>query len=173
MDLKSVLRQVPDFPKAGINFIDITTLLMKADALKYALDEMAKPYEKQTIDKVIGIESRGFMFGVPLAERFHAGFVPVRKPKKLPSATFSQSYELEYGTDTIEIHKDAIQSGERIIIVDDLLATGGTAEATIKLLNNFQCEIAGLSFVIELAFLKGQQKLGSYPVYSLVTYDNE
>lgn len=173
MDLKSVLRQVPDFPKPGINFIDITTLLADPAALKYALDEMAKPYEGQNIDKVIGIESRGFMFGVPLAERFNAGFVPIRKPKKLPWKTYSQSYELEYGTDTIEIHQDAIQPGEKVIVVDDLLATGGTAAATLELLKNFQCEIAGISFVIELAFLKGQEKLGDYPVHSLLSYSME
>jgi adenine phosphoribosyltransferase len=173
MDLKSVLRQVPDFPKPGINFIDITTLLADPAALKYALDEMAKPYAGKKIDKVIGIESRGFMFGVPLAERFNAGFVPVRKPKKLPSVTYSQSYELEYGTDTIEIHQDAIQPGENVIIVDDLLATGGTAAASIALLKNFDCEIVGVSFVIELTFLSGKDKLAGLPVHSLVRYDSE
>lgn len=173
MDLKSVLRQVPDFPKPGINFIDITTLLADPAALKYALDEMSKPYVTHTIDKVIGIESRGFMFGVPLAERFEAGFIPVRKPKKLPAETYSQSYELEYGTDTIEIHQDAIKPGEKVIIVDDLLATGGTAAATLKLLNNFDCEIVGISFVIELTFLHGKDKLGGLPVHSLLSYDAE
>lgn len=173
MDLKSVLRQVPDFPKPGINFIDITTLLSDPNALTYALDELAKPYTGQTIDKVIGIESRGFMFGVPLAERLQAGFVPVRKPKKLPAATYAQSYELEYGTDTIEIHQDAIKDGERVIIMDDLLATGGTAAASVSLLKNFNCEIAGISFVVELTFLNGRAKLSPHNIYSLVTYDSE
>ena len=173
MDLKSILRQVPDFPKPGINFIDITTLLADAHALTFALDELAKPYTGQQIDKVIGIESRGFMFGVPLAERFHAGFVPIRKPKKLPAATYSQSYELEYGTDTIEIHQDAIKDGERVIVVDDLLATGGTAAASVALLKNFNCEMVGISFVVELTFLHGREKLNPHHIYSLVTYDAE
>lgn len=173
MNLKSVLRQVPGFPKPGINFIDITTLINKSDAFEWTVNELVKPYQGQKIDKVVCIESRGFIFGAPMALRLGAGMVIVRKPNKLPADTYSHTYDLEYGKDTIEIHKDAIADGERVIVVDDLLATGGTVDATLKLLQNFKCVVAGISFVVELTFLKGREKLQSAPIHSLVTYDSE
>lgn len=173
MNLKSVLRQVPDFPKAGINFIDITTLINHFDAFEWTINEMIRPYQGQKIDKVVCVESRGFIFGAPMALRLGAGMVIVRKPNKLPAETYSHTYDLEYGKDTIEIHKDAIAEGERVVVVDDLLATGGTVDATLKLLQNFPCSVLGISFVVELSFLKGREKLQPVPVYSLVTYDSE
>lgn len=173
MDLKSILRQVPNFPKPGINFIDITTLIINQDAFRWTVDQLARPYLGKKIDKVVAIESRGFVFGAPLALKLNAGLVLIRKPNKLPADTYSHTYELEYGTDQVEIHKDAIQNSDHVVIVDDLLATGGTVNAVIQLLNNFTCTIEGISFVVELAFLHGRDKLSSYPVYSYVTYDSE
>ena len=173
MDLKAALRQVPDFPKPGINFIDITTLINKPDAFEWTIDQMLKPYEGKKIDKVVCIESRGFIFGAPMALRLGAGMVIVRKPNKLPADTYSHTYELEYGKDTIEIHKDAIGDGQNVIVVDDLLATGGTVDATMQLLKNFNCTVEGVSFVVELTFLNGRKKLQPATVHSLVTYDSE
>lgn len=170
MDLRTVFRTVPDFPKPGINFIDITTMLQQPDAMQFTMEALAAPYKEKKINKVIGIESRGFIFGAPLAMMLHAGLILIRKPGKLPSDTYSHQYELEYGTDTIEIHKDAIAPGENVIIVDDLLATGGTVQASLELLKNFDCTIEGISFVVELNFLKGRDRLAPHPVHALTVY---
>jgi adenine phosphoribosyltransferase len=169
--LKKLIREVPDFPKKGILFYDITTLLK--DKLGYAtlIDELSEHYIGKGIDLVLGMEARGFIFGPAVAYRLNAGFIPVRKPGKLPAATARYDYALEYGTNTLEIHKDAIQKGQRVIIVDDLLATGGTAEATTKLASSLGAEIVGLGFVIELDFLKGRDHLKQYDVFSLLHYD--
>jgi adenine phosphoribosyltransferase len=173
MDLKNIFRVVSDFPKPGIQFIDITTLLQNPSAFQYTLDALLEPYKGQKIDKIVAIESRGFIFGAPMALQLNAGLCIVRKPNKLPADTYSHTYDLEYGSDTVEIHKDAIQPGERVVIIDDLLATGGTVGATRELLSNFDCTIAGISFVVELSFLNGREKLAPIPVYSLTTYDSE
>lgn len=173
MDLKTIFRQVPNFPKKGINFIDITTMLVNHEAFNWTVEQLAAPYEGKKIDKVVGIESRGFIFGAPLALKLGAGLVLIRKAGKLPAATYSHTYQLEYGEDCIEIHQDAIQPGERVILVDDLLATGGTVDAALELLKKTSCEIDGLSFVVELTFLKGRDRLGSHPIHSLVHYDIE
>ena len=169
--LKKLIREVPDFPKKGILFYDITTLLKDKLGLATLIDALAEHYIKKDVDLVLGMEARGFIFGPALAYRLNAGFVPVRKPGKLPAATARYDYALEYGTNTLEIHKDAIQPGQRVIIVDDLLATGGTAEATTKLTASLGGEIAGLGFVVELDFLKGRDKLKQYDVFSLLHYD--
>jgi adenine phosphoribosyltransferase len=169
--LKQLVREVPDFPKPGILFYDITTLLKDKLGFAKLIDSLTEYYINKDIDLVIGIEARGFIFGPALAYRLNAGFVPVRKPKKLPAETVRWTYELEYGSDTLEIHKDAIAPGQRIIIVDDLLATGGTAKATAELASSLGGEICGLGFAIELDFLKGREKLGNYDVYSLLHYD--
>ena len=169
--LKTKIRHIPDFPKAGILFYDITTLLQDPAGLREAIDGLARPFTNQGIELVVGIESRGFIFGGAVADRLGAGFSPVRKPGKLPSTRVRQTYDLEYGTNTLEIHKDAIQKGQRVLIVDDLLATGGTAEATAKLAHSLGAEIAGLGFVVELDFLKGRDKLKEYDVFSLLHYD--
>src|SRR2546428_5995884 len=169
--LKKLIREVPDFPKKGILFYDITTLLKDKLGFATLIDALSEHYLQKEIDLVLGIEARGFIFGPALAYRLNAGFVPVRKPGKLPAATARYDYALEYGTNTLEIHKDAIQKGQRVIIVDDLLATGGTAEATAKLATSLGAEIAGLGFVVELDFLKGRAKLRQYDVYSLLHYD--
>ncbi|MDX9752514.1 MAG: adenine phosphoribosyltransferase [bacterium] len=171
MDLKSTFRIVPDFPKPGIQFVDITTLLLNPKAFQYAMDAMAEPYKGKSIDKVIAVESRGFIFGSPLALQLQAGLVLVRKPHKLPAETFSHTYALEYGQDAIEMHKDAVSPGETVVIVDDLLATGGTVEAAKKLLSNMTCQIEGISFIVELPILGGRKKLEPVPVHSLVTFD--
>jgi adenine phosphoribosyltransferase len=169
--LKKLVRTVPDFPKPGILFYDITTLLKDQHGMAQLIDAFAAYYIGKEIDLVLGIEARGFIFGPALAYRLNAGFVPVRKPKKLPAPTAKVTYELEYGTDTLEIHVDAIEPGQRVILVDDLLATGGTMEATIKLVTQLGGEIAGLAFAIELDFLKGREKFKEYDVYSLLHYD--
>jgi adenine phosphoribosyltransferase len=166
--LKQHIRDVPDFPEPGIMFRDITTLLANAEIFRKTIDAMTAPYSN--IDKVVVIESRGFIFGTPIAYALNAGVVPVRKPGKLPAKTFAEEYALEYGTNTLEIHQDAIQAHERVIIVDDLLATGGTVEAAIKLVNRFGGEIAGISVLAELVDLKGRDRLGDHPIHSLVTY---
>ena len=168
---KKLIREVPDFPKPGINFYDITTLLKHPEGFRQTVDALASEFEGQQVDSVIGIEARGFIFGPALAYRLNAGFVPVRKPKKLPAETVKWTYDLEYGSDTLEIHKDAIKPGQRIIIVDDLLATGGTARATAELSKSLGGDICGLAFVVELDFLKGRDKLAGYDVYSLLHYD--
>ena len=168
--LKSLIREIPDFPKPGILFYDITTLLK--DKLGYAtlIDQLSEQYVGKDIDLVLGMEARGFIFAPALAYRLNAGFVPVRKPGKLPAETAKVSYDLEYGSNTLEIHKDAIQKGQRVIIIDDLLATGGTAEATVKLAKSLGAEVAGLGFVVELDFLKGRDKLKGLDVFSILNY---
>jgi adenine phosphoribosyltransferase len=171
--LKNTIRSIPDFPKKGIMFRDITTLLQNEKAFRATIDIFAKKYAKKNIQKVVGIESRGFIFGAALAYKLKCGFIPVRKPKKLPSTTIRQEYHLEYGTDTIEIHNDAIERGEKILLVDDLLATGGTMEATTKLVEKLRGKIVGIAFVIELDFLNGKKKLNNYDVFSLMHYANE
>jgi adenine phosphoribosyltransferase len=169
--LKKLIREVPDFPKPGILFYDITTLLKDPLGFATLIDAFSEYYLQQQIDLVLGIEARGFIFGPALAYRLNAGFVPVRKPKKLPAETAKVTYELEYGSDTLEVHKDAIRPGLKVVIVDDLLATGGTASATVQLVKSLGGEIAGLGFVIELDFLKGRQRLAPYDVLSLLHYD--
>ena len=156
--IKSMIRDVADFPKKGILFRDITTALKDAETLKIMVDELYEIFKDEKIDYIAGIESRGFIFGMPLAYKLNCGFIPVRKPKKLPCETISQEYSLEYGTDKIEIHKDALKSGDKVLIVDDLLATGGTAQAAVKLINQV-AETVGIAFVIELEDLKGREKL--------------
>ena len=169
--LKEMIRAVPDFPKPGILFYDITTLLKDKTGFAQLIDAFAQYYIDKKVDLVLGIEARGFIFGPALAYRLNAGFVPVRKPKKLPAATARVNYDLEYGTDSLEVHLDAIQPGERVVIVDDLLATGGTMEATVQLVRQLGGEIAGLAFAIELDFLKGREKFPEYDVLSLLHYD--
>ena len=169
--LKTLIRTVPDFPKPGILFYDITTVLKDKAGFATLIDAFAQYYIGKEIDLVLGIEARGFIFGPALAYRLNAGFVPVRKPKKLPAPTARVNYDLEYGTDALEIHLDAIQPGERVVIVDDLLATGGTMQATVQLVRQLGGEIAGLGFAIELYFLKGREKFQEYDVLSLLHYD--
>jgi adenine phosphoribosyltransferase len=170
-ELKKLIREVPDFPKPGILFYDITTLLRDAHGLHSLICQLADHYEDRRPDLVVGIEARGFVFGPTLAYRLGVGFVPVRKPKKLPAATASVTYELEYGTDSLEIHRDAVQPGQRVIIMDDLLATGGTARAAAKLVESLGGKVDSLAFVIELGFLKGRDRLQGYDVFSLLQYD--
>src|ERR1700689_3466597 len=169
--LKELIREIPDFPKPGILFYDITTLLKDKTGFATLIDKLSEHYIAQDIDLVLGMEARGFIFAPALAYRLNAGFVPVRKPGKLPAATVKYDYALEYGTNSLEIHKDAIQKGQRVLIVDDLLATGGTAEATAKLASSLGADIAGLGFIVELDFLNGREKLKNYDVMSLLHYD--
>ena len=171
MDLASTIRSVPDFPVKGILFYDITTLLKNPEALKESIDQLASRYQNTAIDLVVGVESRGFIYGTALAYKLGAGFVPVRKPGKLPAETLIESYELEYGTNSIEIHVDAIQKGQKVLVVDDLLATGGTAKATCNLVEKLGGEVVGVAFMIELNFLKGRGKLEGYEVFSLLQYE--
>jgi adenine phosphoribosyltransferase len=168
--LKRLIREVPDFPKPGINFYDITTLLKHPDGLRQTVDALASEFEGQKVDSVIGVEARGFIFAPALAYHLGAGFVPVRKPKKLPAECASISYDLEYGQDTLEIHRDAVGDGHRVIIADDLLATGGTARAVVDLVEQLGGTVVGLVFVVELEFLPGRQKLAGYDVRSLIKY---
>src|SRR6478672_7372134 len=170
--LRKLIREVPDFPKAGINFYDITTLLQNAEGLKNTIEALHGLVANEKVDTVIGVESRGFIFATPLAIKLNAGFVPVRKPKKLPFETVSVSYDLEYGQDTLEMHRDAVGEGHRVLIVDDLLATGGTAKAVVDLVEGLGGEVAGLLFVVELNFLNGRQKFNGYDVRSLIRYDS-
>lgn len=170
MDLESRIREILDFPKPGIRFKDITTLLQDPQAFKQSLDEMQASVKGQKIDVVVGIESRGFIFGAPLADRLGVGFVPVRKLGKLPGATIHAEYSLEYGTNTIEMHRDSIQAGQRVMIVDDLLATGGTVGATAKLVEELGGEVAMLAFLIELKPLGGREKLQKYNITALIEY---
>ena len=169
-DLKTQIRHVPDFPKAGILFYDITTLLQDAAGLRAAIDSLAVPFTDQHIDLVVGIESRGFIFGAPVADRLGAGFVPIRKPGKLPSACVREHYALEYGTDTLEIHEDAVKPGQRVLIVDDLLATGGTARAAAELVKRIGGTVHALAFLIELVALKGREKLAGERVHASLQY---
>src|SRR3954468_9614844 len=169
--LKRLIREVPDFPKPGILFYDITTLLKDKLGLAQLIDTLSEYYLDKKVDLVLGMEARGFIFGPAVAYRLNAGFIPVRKPGKLPAATTKFDYALEYGTNTLEIHRDAIQKGQRVVIVDDLLATGGTAEATAKLAESLGADIAGMAFVVELDFLNPRKKLGQYEIFSLLHYD--
>lgn len=170
IDFKKYIRDIPDFPKAGILFKDITTLLKDKKAFKAAINALAEKYKDKKIDIVVAVESRGFILGSVLAYKLGAGFVPVRKKGKLPAKTNSAAYELEYGTDTLEIHHDAIQPKQRVLIVDDLLATGGTLKAVTDLVQQLEGRIIGVAFLIELLFLKGKEKLKDYPVFSLIKY---
>jgi len=170
MDIKSLIRDIHDFPKPGIIYRDITTLLQNSDGLNFVIDHFSEQFSEHKIDYVIGIESRGFIFGAPIAYKLGAGFVPVRKAGKLPAEIHSIQYDLEYGTDTLEIHQDAIQPESRILIVDDLIATGGTAAATAELIKKLGCTLIGFAFIIELLALEGRSKLPNAPVQSLVTY---
>jgi len=170
--LKTMIREVPDFPKPGINFYDITTLLKHPEGLRNTIDALAAEYEGEKVDTVIGVEARGFIFAPALAYHLGAGFVPVRKPKKLPSECVSISYDLEYGQDTLEIHRDAVGNGHRVIIADDLLATGGTAKAVCDLVEGLGGIVVGLVFVVELEFLPGRAKLEGYDVRSLIKYQS-
>ena len=169
-DLRAKIREVPDFPKPGILFYDITTLLKDPDAFREVIDQMADQVKDSAVDLVVGMESRGFIFSAPLAYQLHAGFVPVRKLGKLPAETIEVEYDLEYGTATLEIHKDAIKPGQRVLIVDDLLATGGTVQGTIELVQRLGGEIAGLSFMVERTGLHGREKLGDFQIHTLLTY---
>ena len=169
-DLRAKIREIPDFPKPGILFYDITTLLKEPDAFRDVIDRMAEPVANDRIDLVVGMESRGFIFAAPLAYKLGAGFVPVRKLGKLPADTIEVEYDLEYGTATLEVHRDAIAQGQRVLIVDDLLATGGTVLGTIELVTRLGGEIAGLSFMVELTALRGRDKLGDYAIHTLITY---
>ena len=170
MDYKSFIREVPDFPKPGILFYDITTLLKEPICLRAIIDDLVQQYQGTGITKVVGMESRGFILGSPLAYHLNAGFVPVRKPGKLPADVFEVKYNLEYGSNSLAIHRDAIQEGESVLIVDDLLATGGTAAATIHLIRQLGGEIAGVGFLVELLGLEGRKKLNGCPIHSLITY---
>lgn len=169
--LKRLIREVPDFPKPGILFYDITTLLKDKTGFATLIDALSEHFIADKVDLVLGMEARGFIFGPAVAYRLNAGFVPVRKPGKLPAATKKYDYALEYGTNTLEIHSDAIIQGQRVIIVDDLLATGGTAEATAKLAESLGAEIAGMGFVVELDFLNPRERLKGYDIFSLLHYD--
>ena len=169
-DLRAKIREVPDFPKPGILFYDITTLLKDPDAFREVIDRMTDQVKDSGVDLVVGMESRGFIFSAPMAYQLHAGFVPVRKLGKLPAETIEVEYDLEYGTATLEIHKDAIQPGQRVLIVDDLLATGGTVQGTIELVQRLGGEIAGLSFMVELTGLHGREELGDFQIHTLLTY---
>jgi adenine phosphoribosyltransferase len=170
MDLKTLIRSVPDFPKKGILFYDITTLLKDKRALKLVIDTMAERYRDGRLDIIAGVESRGFILAPALAYQLGAGFVPVRKPGKLPAATLRAQYDLEYGQDTLEIHQDAIRTGQRVLVVDDLLATGGTSAAVVQLIRQLGGEVVGAAFLVELEFLNGRQKLNGCDVYSLLQY---
>ncbi len=169
--LKKLIREVPDWPKPGILFYDITTLLKDATGLKAVIDAFRAKYQNAGVDLVLGIEARGFIFAPALAYTLGVGFVPVRKPKKLPAETVREEYQLEYGTDSVEIHEDAIRPGQKVLLVDDLLATGGTAAAVTRLIEKLGGVVAGVGFVVELDFLHGRDKLAGYDVYSLLHYD--
>ena len=169
-ELKKKIREVPDYPKPGILFYDLTTLLKDPEALRRVIDIFSDKYQGQSIDQIIGIESRGFIFGPALAYNLNVGFVPVRKKGKLPAETIQASYDLEYGQDSLEIHKDAVKRGQRVLIVDDLIATGGTALATVEMVRKLGGKIIGLAFVIELEFLKGRQRLNDLDLFSILRY---
>jgi adenine phosphoribosyltransferase len=170
-ELKTLIREVPDFPKAGILFYDITTLLKDKTGLRGVVDGLKSHYAETQVDVVLGIEARGFIFAPALAYALGAGFVPVRKPKKLPAECVRVTYDLEYGTDTLEMHRDAVRPGDRVLIVDDLLATGGTAAAAASMVKEAGGVVAGLGFVVELTFLNGRSRLNGYDVFSLLQYD--
>jgi adenine phosphoribosyltransferase len=169
--LEELVRDVPDFPKPGIIFKDVTPLWADASAFRFSIDAIADHYAGVEIDRVVGIEARGFILAAPVAYRFGAGFVPVRKPGKLPAEIASESYELEYGTDTLEIHRDGILAGQRVLVVDDVLATGGTAAATVRLVEGLGGSVIGLGFLLELGFLRGRERLTDYELVSLITFE--
>lgn len=171
MNLKSLIRDIPDFPKPGIVFRDITTLLAHPEGLRYTVDRLCEECRPFSPDYIVGMESRGFLFGMPLAYQLGVGFTPVRKPGKLPAAVHSIDYDLEYGQDRLEMHQDAIPPGSRVLIVDDLIATGGTAKATAQLLQKVGCELVGFGFIIELVSLNGRKGLPDVPIVSLIQYD--
>ena len=170
MELANLIRDIPDFPIEGILFKDITTLIKNEDAFREVIDWMADQYADSNIDRVVAIEARGYIFGAPLAYKLGAGFVPIRKPGKLPAKVISESYELEYGTNTLEMHKDGVEPGQRVLVVDDLLATGGSARAAINLVERLGGTVVGVAFLIELDFLHGRDKLKGYDVLSLIHY---
>ena len=170
MDLKQLIRNIHDFPKPGIVFRDLTTLLRDHQGLSYVIDQFSQQYASQEIDYVVAIEARGFILGAPLAYHLGAGFIPVRKPGKLPADVHVIEYDLEYGTDSLEIHKDALKPGSKVLVVDDLIATGGTATAAAKLLEKLECELIGFAFIVELLELEGKNNLPEVPVCSLVQY---
>ena len=172
-DLKQMIRNVPDFPKKGIGFKDITTLIKDGISFQKSIKMLADNYNPDDIDVIVGIEARGFIFGSALAYMWGKGFVPIRKPGKLPAETIKEEYQLEYGTDAVEIHKDAIEPNQRVLIIDDLLATGGTVAAAVQLVERLQGKIVGIGFIIELSFLNGREKLKDYDVLSLVTFESE
>ncbi len=169
-ELKAAIREIPDWPKKGILFYDVTTLLKRADKFRAAIDALIAPYRDKKVDLVAGIEARGFIFAPTVAYALNAGFVPVRKPGKLPSATYKATYDLEYGSDSLEIHQDAVQPGQRVLIVDDLIATGGTARAVAELIEKMDGTVVGLAFLVELEFLNGRAKLQNYRFTSLLKY---
>ena len=171
--LKSKIRNVPDFPIKGIMFRDITTLVKDPEAFKYVIDNLTERYRDKKIDLIVGIESRGFIFGGALAHRLGCGFIPARKPGKLPAETIEESYELEYGRTTLQLHVDSIAKGERIVIIDDLLATGGTIRATANMVERLGGNIVEIAVVVDLTFLNGREKLKNYSIYSMVDYDSE
>jgi adenine phosphoribosyltransferase len=173
LDLEKHIRSVPDFPKKGILFRDITTLLKDGEAFGRAIDVFYERYKDQRIDKIVSVESRGFIFGSALAQKLGAGFVPIRKPGKLPAETIREEYQLEYGKDAVEIHMDAISPGERILVHDDLLATGGTVSAACRLVEKLGGKITGLCFLVELSFLHGRDRLKGYDIFSIIKYDAE
>ncbi len=170
MELRDMIRDVPDFPIKGVLFKDITTLIKDADAFRRAVDALTEPFRGRKIDLVVAVEARGYVFGAPIAYNLGAGLVIVRKPGKLPAETISAEYSLEYGTNVLEMHKDAIAPGQRVLLVDDLLATGGSAKATVELIERLGGEVVGIAFLIELLFLKGIEKLRGYEVFSLIKY---
>lgn len=170
MDLAQYIRNIPDWPKPGVIFRDITTLLKVPEAFREAVDRLAEPFMDKGIDLVVSIEARGFIFGGALAYKLGAGFIPARKPGKLPAETVRQEYALEYGTDAVEIHKDAIKPGQKVLLFDDVLATGGTMEATAKLVEKLGGEVVGIAFLIDLTYLKGREKLTKYPIHALIYY---
>lgn len=171
-DLKKLIREIPDYPKPGILFYDLTTLLKDPAGFHALVDQLCSHYDGTKVDVVAGMEARGFIFAPALAYRLNAGFVPIRKPKKLPGKVTSVTYQLEYGTDSMEIHEDAIQPGQRVLICDDLLATGGTAAAAVKLVEQLGGKVAGAAFAVELSFLKGREKLPGLDLFSLLKYDS-
>jgi len=170
-DLRAKIRDIKDFPTEGVLFKDITTLLKDGPAFRLVVDALAQRYRDQRVEIVVGIESRGFIFGAPVAHQLNAGFVPVRKLGKLPSKTIEVEYELEYGRDALAIHEDAIRAGQRVLVVDDLLATGGTMAATLRLMEQLGGVVVGVAFLIELALLHGRDKLRTYPLHSLIVYE--
>ncbi len=169
-DLKETIREIPDWPKKGILFYDVTTLLKKGPSFKQAINQLIAPYRAEKVDSVVGIEARGFIFAPTVAYALNAGFVPVRKPGKLPAAKYQVNYELEYGTDCLEIHQDALEPGQRVLIVDDLIATGGTAKAVAEMVEKMGGIVVGLAFLVELEFLHGRDKLSKYNVTSVLQY---